>query len=576
MTTPSWLEHYDPGVPPSLHPYPDRTLLDYLADGARERPGHPALLFKGARLSLGRLEALTDAFAAALAAAGVRKGDRVALLLPNSPQFVIAEVGAWKAGAIVSPLNPMYTDREVGEALERTGAETVVVLTRFYDRVKRVQAGTSVRRVIATHIKEYLPATLRVAYTLFRERSSGDRVRLRDGDVRLPDLLREYLGAGRPRVAVGPDDPALLLMSGGTTGRPKGVVGLHRSLVASGLQLRSWLQRALGEWDDVILLPLPLFHVYGNVGGQGVAFIGHNPLALVPDPHDVGDVVGTLAKTRPAFFVSVPALFGALLRHPDVRSGRADFRSLKACFSGASALLADTKQRFEEVTGGRIVEGYSLTEAMMACTVNPFGGENKLGSVGMPLPDVEVLIVDAETGEREVGPGEEGEIAVRAPQLMAGYWNDPAETRQALRQHGEGGPWLHTGDVGYLDAEGYLFVVDRKKDVIKAGGFQVWPREVEEVVATHPAVLEVGVAGVVDPVRGEQVRAWVVARPGMTVTEEEVREHCRRTLAPYKVPARVEVVAELPKSALGKVLRRVLQDSGSRAGAGSAHAGPAA
>ncbi|HEU0076906.1 MAG TPA: AMP-binding protein, partial [Longimicrobiaceae bacterium] len=479
----------------------------------------------------------------------------------NCPQFLIAELGAWKAGAVVSPLNPMYTDRELGEALERTGAETVVALTRFYSRVKRVQARTAVRRVVATSIKEYLPGALRIAYTLFRERAAGDRVSVRDGDLRLPELLRRYRGAAPPAVRVGPDDPALLLMSGGTTGTPKAVVGLHRSLVASGLQLRSWLHAALGEWDDVILLPLPLFHVYGNVGGQGVALIGHNPLALVPDPHDVTDVVRTLARVRPAFFVSVPALFGALLRHPDVRSGRADFRSLKACFSGASALLAETKLRFEEMTGGRIVEGYSLTEAMMACTVNPVAGENKLGSVGMPLPDVEVRIVD-DGGERELPAGEAGEILLRAPQLMAGYWGDEAETREVLRPHGQGAPWLHTGDVGYLDGDGYLFVVDRKKDVIKAGGFQVWPREVEEAVATHPAVAEVGVAGVVDPVRGEQVRAWVVARPGMRVTEEEIRDHCRLTLAPYKVPARVELVAELPKSPLGKVLRRVLQAGG--------------
>lgn len=559
MESSPWLRHYDDGVPSSLQPYPDRTLLDYVTEGMQQRPDHPALLFKGRSVSYGQLEGWSDAFAAALASLGVRKGDRVALLLPNSPQFVIAELGAWKAGAIVSPLNPLYTERELAEALARTGARTVVLFTRYYAAAKRIQALTAVRRIIATSIKDYLPAGLRLAYTLLRERRAGDRIRLRDGDLRLSELLRRYRDAPRPPVPVGPDDPALLLMSGGTTGTPKAVVGLHRALVATGLQLRVWLHTVLGDWEDVFLLPLPLFHVYGGVAGPGVAFIGHNPLALIPDPHDIGDVVRTLERVRPAFFVSVPALFGALLRHPDVQAGRVDFRSVKACFSGAAALLADTKRRFEEMTGGRIVEGYSLTEAMMACTVNPASGVSKLGSVGMPLPDVEVRIVDDERGEREMPPLAPGEILLRAPQLMAGYWNDAEETRNALRAHGGGARWLHTGDIGYLDEDGYLFVVDRKKDVIKAGGFQVWPREVEEAIATHAAVAEVGVAGVMDPVKGEQVRAWVVVRPETRVTEEEIRDHCQGTLAPYKVPARVEFVRELPKSALGKVLRRQLQ-----------------
>lgn len=554
-----WLRHYPEGIPATLEPYPHRTLLEYVTEGARERPGHPAIVFHGARLSYGALERQSDALATALASLGVRKGDRVALLMPNCPQFVLAELGAWKAGAIVAPLNPLYSERELIESLNRIGAETIVTLSRLYTRVLTARSRTSLRRVIVTNIKEYLPPALRALYTLFREVRAGDRVRLRAGDHTLRGLLRRDAGGPLPTVAVTPDDPALLLMSGGTTGTPKSAIGLHRALVASGLQLREWLRPILGEWDDTVLLPLPLFHVYGNAGAQSFALIGHNPLILVPNPRDIDDLLRTIRREKPSVFVGVPALFNALLNHRDVRAGRVDLRSIKGCFSGAAALMAETKKRFEALTGGRIVEGYSLTEAMMACAVNPVVGTNKIGSVGMPMPDVEVRVVDEDAGVEERQTGRVGEILMRAPQLMAGYWGDPHETRRALRPHGEGGPWLFTGDLGYLDEDGYLFIVDRKKDLIKVSGLQVWPREVEEVLATHPAVADVGVAGVPDERKGETVKAWVVLRPGASVTEDELREHCRASLAAFKVPSAVEFRAELPKTPLGKVLRRQLR-----------------
>jgi long-chain acyl-CoA synthetase len=267
---------------------------------------------------------------------------------------------------------------------------------------------------------------------------------------------------------------------------------------------------------------------------------------------------------KPAFFNGVPSLYIALLNHQDVRQGKVDFRSIKICFSGSAPLMADTKARFESMSGGRIIEGYSLTEAMMACCINPVNGEKKLGSIGMPLPDVHIRIVDGEEGTRVMPAGEVGEIIMSAPQLMVGYWNRPDETAGILRDHvDEHGTrrWLHTGDLGYMDADGYVFVVDRKKDLIKpSGGYQVWPREIEEVLASHPAVAEVGVAGVPDNVRGEIVKAWVVVRAGQTVTDQELRAYCRAKLAPYKVPAQVEFRTELPKTMVGKVLRRLLRD----------------
>jgi len=559
-----WLSHYDSDVPATVGPYPNRTLLDYLNDSARSRPDHPALLFKGTTITYGQLAALSDACAAGFRAMGIRRGDRVGLVLPNCPQFVIAEVAAWKIGAIVAPLNPIYTEPELEEPIREHGIETIVTLTRYYERVKRLQATTTIKRVVSTNIKDYFPIALRTLFTLFREKRDGDRVPVRDGDYDFLSLLRQHDGAPAQTTRVSGEDPAILLMSGGTTGTAKGVLGKHAAYVITGLQILAWFTSVLEPQKDIVLLALPLFHVYANLGVQPMAFMTTNTIALVPNPRDLHDVLKTIARVRPTFFPSVPTLFIALLNHPDVKSKKADFTSIKACFSGASALLADTKQRFESLSGGRIVEGYSLTEAMMALAVNPVKGPNKIGSVGMPLPDVHVRIFDADEGTAVMPTGKVGEIAFSAPQLMVGYWNRPDETGIVLRDHVEADGttrrWLHTGDLGYLDEDGYIFIIDRKKDLIKTSGYQVWPREVEEAIASHPAVAEVGVAGVPDPVKGEVVRAWVVLRSSQALGEQELRAYCRERLAPYKVPSTIEFRSDLPKTLVGKVLRRALRD----------------
>ena len=553
-----WLAHYDSDVRPSLAPYPNATLLDYLSQLAREHGSKTALLFKGASMSYGRLEAESNAFAAALVAQGVKPGDRVVLVLPNCPQFFVAEFGAWKAGAIAVPLNPTYSEREIREALEAMRVEIVVTLTPFYARVKQAQGRTAVRLVVATSIKEYLPPVLRILFTLLKERKGGHRITIQTGDRWYGQLLKEYAGAARPDVPVGPDDRAVILSSGGTTGTPKGVVGLHRHYVAAGLQLDHWTKAAKTPWTDVIMLPLPLFHVYGNMGVQPLAFLGPHPLSLVPNPRDLDDLLATIKQVKPAFFNGVPSLYTAILNHSKVRAGRVDLRSIRICFSGAAALMAETKHQFEEKTGARIVEGYSLTEGMMACCVNPVQGPNKLGSIGMPLSDVEVRIVDSDDGRRPLAPGEIGELIMWAPQCMSEYWNNPLETDDALRLHADGRRWLHTGDLAYIDEDGYVFLVDRKKDLIKTSGFQVWPREIEEVLSAHPAVMEVGVAGISDPVKGEVAKAWVVLKAGAHATEDALRAYCKERLAPYKVPAAVEFRKDLPKTMVGKILRRAL------------------
>ncbi len=560
--TAPWLAHYDAGVPQTLAPYADRTLLDYLTDAARTRPTDAALLFKGATITTAALEDLSDALASAFQTLGIGRGDRVALLLPNCPQFFIAQFAAWKIGAIVAPLNPIYTEHELEWPLLEHGIETIVTLTRFYQRVKRVQPRTALKRVIAANIKESFPPLLRTLFTLVREKREGDRVQLTVDDHDFARLLHAHQGGKPARSNPDAADPAVLLMSGGTTGTPKGVIGTHGAYVMSGQQVHAWLGSILRPGDR-ILLPLPMFHVYANAGVQSLALVAGCPLALVPNPRDVSDVLATVRRVRPAFFNGVPTLYVALLAHPDVQSGKADFKSVKVCFSGAAPLMADTKQRFESLTGGRIIEGYSLTEAMMAACVNPVKGPNKIGSVGMPLPDVSVIIVDPDEGTLPVSAGTVGEVCLSAPQLMAGYWNNAGETSSVLRDHpGADGTrrWLHTGDLGYLDDDGYLFIVDRIKDLIKTSGYQVWPREVEEALSAHPAIAECGVAGIPHPVQGEAVKAWVVLRAGQQSSETEIRAFCRERLAPYKVPSTIEFRTELPKTMVGKVLRRALKE----------------
>ena len=315
----------------------------------------------------------------------------------------------------------------------------------------------------------------------------------------------------------------------------------------------------MNEWSDTIMLPLPLFHTYANTGVQSLALINHNPLSLIPNAGDFGDMLKEIAAVKPAFICAVPTLLSAILNHKLARAGKVDFHSIKLCFCGAAPLMAETQRRFEELTGGVIVEGYSLTEAQMAVLANPVRGEKKIGSVGMPLPDIDLRIVDSDDGHTPVPLGDVGEIVLSAPQLMLGYWQRPEETREMLRTNDHGQRSLYTGDLGYVDPDGYVFIVDRKKDLIKTSGYQVWPREIEEAISTHASVAEVGVVGMPDNMRGESVKAFVVFRPGMTATEAELKTFCRERLAPYKVPSEFEVVADLPKSHVGKVLRRALK-----------------
>jgi long-chain acyl-CoA synthetase len=547
-----WFKSYDPLLPHTLKPYPDQTLLDVLRETVSLRPGYTALIFKGLHLTYTRLAALSDAFAAALLDLGVARGERVATLLPNSPQAIIAQLGAWKAGAIFCPINATYTEWELEHALNECEAETVVVLNPFYAKVKAIQPRTSIKRVIACHIKDFLPSHLSLLFTLLKEKKEGYRIQLYPGDHDFDALLRHYSSAPASALEIRPSDPAILLFSGGTTGLPKAVLASHRSLLISALQLQAYARTVLSDWDDRLTLVMPLFHIYGNMA-LNTALVARWPMVVIPNPRDIDDLVATLRKEQPAVLHGVPTLFNALLSHPDVISGKVDFKSMKICYSAAAPLLQETKERFEKLTNGRLLDAYAMTETILAAVVCPVHSEYKPGSTGLPLPDVDLRVVDLETGLQDLPANTPGEIVIRAPQIMEGYWKRPDETADMIRDG-----WVFTGDVGYLDDDGYLFLIDRKKDVIKPSGFQVWPREVEEVIAAHPLVQEVCVGGVPDEQTSEAVKAWIVLKPGAHLDPDELRTFCRQKLSGYKIPRHIEFRDSLPKTMVGKHLRRLL------------------
>lgn len=552
METWPWLNCYDEGVPKHLE-YPAIPLFKFLEEVAEQHPDTPCTIFKGAKISYKEMNQIVDRLAAGLAKeAGVKKGDRVGIFMPNTPQFVMAYFAVLKLGAIVVAVNPLYSATEIEHQLNDAGINVMLVMSNFYNLIKQVQPKTKLRTVIVTNIKEALPPVLGFLFSLTKEKKGGFRVQLADGDIWMQELINRYQPEDRPKVDVGPEDIALFQYSGGTTGVSKAAVALHRNLVANSVQIKGWLVNA-EPGKEVVLMAIPLFHVYGMVAGMLLALQTAAAMVMVPNPRDLKDVLTNLNKYKATLFPGVPTLYNAINNHPDVIAGKYNLSSIKACISGSAPLLRETKEKFEALTGGKLVEGFGLSEAPTATHCNPLFGDNPPGSIGLPLPDVESRIVDLETGETFLPAGEVGELVIRGPQVMKGYHNMPTETENTLRNG-----WLYTGDIAKMDERGYFYIVDRKKELIKPGGYQVWPREVEEVIAAHPKVLEVGVAGVPDPYRGETVKAWVVAKPGEELTADELKAWCKERLAKFKVPTEVEFRTELPKTTVGKILRREL------------------
>ncbi len=546
-----WLKRYDSGVPQHID-YPDIPLFDLLEQAAQKYPDAPCTIFKGAKISYKEMDELTDQLAAGLASLGVKKGDRVGIFMPNTPQFVLAYFAILKAGGVVVATNPLYSAREIEHQINDAGVETMLVMSNFYNLVKQVQPKTKIRNLIVTNLKESLPPVLAFLFTLTREKKGGFRVTLAEGDIWLPDLLAKHKPEDRPKVEIGADDVALFQYSGGTTGISKGAIALHRNLIANALQIRAWITNA-EEGNETTLMAIPLFHVYGMVAGMLFSIRCGSAMVMVPNPRDLKDVLTNIQKYKTTIFPGVPTLYNAINNHPDVLANKFDLSSIKACISGSAPLMRETKENFESLTGGKLFEGYGLSEAPTASHCNPLMGENRTGSIGLPLPDVDCRIISLDDEVTVLPAGEIGELVLKGPMVFYGYHNMPTETANALRDG-----WLYTGDIARMDEEGYFYIVDRKKELIKPGGYQVWPREVEEVIAAHPKVLEVGVAGIPDPYRGETVKAWVVVKPGESLSDEEIKDWCKERMAKFKVPTHIEYRNELPKTTVGKILRREL------------------
>jgi long-chain acyl-CoA synthetase len=545
-----WVKFYEPGIPPGLT-YPDLTLGNILSQTASKYPGHTALLFFGRKITFAELDGLVNRFSHALSGLGVNKGDRVALMLPNIPQMVIAYYGTLRIGAIAVATNPLYLAHELEVQLKDSGAEILVAVDMFYPVISRALPKTSVKKLILCGIKDYLPFPLNLLYPI-KAKIEKQWVSVK----RVPPIydflsLLSEAQATPVITAVSPDDTAILQYTGGTTGTPKGAVLTHRNLVANAVHNKVWLIGGK-EGEERILAVIPFFHVYGMTTAMNLGMLLGAELILLPKFH-TKEVLEFINKYRPTIFPGIQAMYLAIGNYPNIH--KYDLTSIKAAISGAGPLMREVQERFEQLTRARIVEGYGLSEASPVTHCNPVFGRRKMGSIGLPFPDMEAMIVDIETGEKEMPVGETGELVVKGPQVMKGYWNKPDETAKALR-----GGWLHTGDIARMDEEGYFFIVDRIKDMIKTVGENVYPREVEEVLFTHPKVKDVVVVGLPDGFKGEKIKAYIILKEGVTATANEIIQHCREQLSKFKVPKEVEFRDQLPKTLVGKVLRRVLRD----------------
>jgi long-chain acyl-CoA synthetase len=550
-----WFQHYDQNVPHDLH-YPQAPISGLLEGAAKRFPDRMALEFLGFSMTYAQLWEAAQKFATALQQLGVQKGDRVAVMLPNSPQFVIAFYGATLIGAVVVNTSPLYVARELEHQLRDSGSETLILLNMFYPRYREIAGNVPVKRVIVTGIEDYLPFPKNVLYPIkARREKTWVNIKPEQHIFFFKHLLQKYPAQpGNARVL--PDDLALLQYTGGTTGTPKAAMLSHRNLMANVFQAAAWTNYAK-DGQEVMLGVIPFFHVYGMTVAMNLGIKQAASLILMPR-FNTKDVLETIQKHRPTMFPGVPTMYVAINNHKDVK--KYDLSSIKACISGAAPLPLEVAHAFEALTKGHLVEGYGLTEASPCTHNNPIFGEKREGSIGMPMPGMDARIIDENA--QTVATGEIGELAVSGPNVMQGYWQRPDETAKCIRESLDDGQtpgrWLLTGDMVRMDEDGYFYIVDRKKDMIDASGYNVYPREVEEVLYQHPKIKEAVVVGVPDPYRGETVKAYIVLKDDQTASETEILEFCKLKLAAYKTPKLLEFRTELPKTLVGKILRRVL------------------
>ncbi|UOE96527.1 long-chain-fatty-acid--CoA ligase [Alkalihalobacillus sp. LMS39] len=544
-----WLNHYPEEIPETIA-YEDRTLFSYLKEAAEETPDKKLLHFLGKELTFHEVYTQSKQFANQLSSIGVKKGDKVAIMLANTPQSVICYYGALMIGAVVVQTNPLYVEREIEHQLNDSGAKVIVCLDLVYSRVAKVRENTPLEYVIVTGIKDYLPFPKNLIYPFIQKKKMGIKIDVQydNQTLNLMDFLKQG-SVKEPLVEMTPsEDLALLQYTGGTTGPAKGVMLTHENLVVNTTQCLHWMYKSK-KGEEVFLAVLPFFHVYGMTVIMNSAIMFRSKMIILPK-FDPKDVLKAIQKHKVTVFPGAPTMYVSLINEPTIKEY--DLSSIETCLSGAAPLPLEVQQKFEKLTGGKLVEGYGLTETSPVAVSTPIWGKRKEGSIGVPWPDTDVAILSAETGEF-AQPKEVGEVMVRGPQVMKGYWNRPEATAATFKDD-----WFLTGDMGYMDEDGYFYIVDRKKDMIIAGGFNIYPREIEEVLYEHESIQEAVIIGVPDPYRGETVKAFVVLKDGHSVTEAELDQYCRKNLAAYKTPKLYEFRDELPKTLVGKILRRVL------------------
>ncbi|MFG6116458.1 AMP-binding protein [Halobacillus sp. MO56] len=557
-----WHRHYPEEIPATLD-YDKKALHQFLYEAAELYPKKKALHFMGKELTYEEVLQQTEIFAAYMQKLGLEKGDRVAIMLPNSPQSVIAYYGILMAGGIVVQTNPLYMERELEYQMNDSGAKMIICLDILYPKVSNVKGNTDLEHVIITGIKDYLPFPKNRIYPFIQKRQYKLVVTPEQtNDTHLWEHILQSTEDKVTPVDIDPEeDLALLQYTGGTTGYPKGVMLTHLNLVANTQMSMNWLYKCK-RGEEIVLGVLPFFHVYGMTAVMNLSIMMGSKMILLPK-FDAGEVLKTIDKQKPTLFPGAPTIYIALLNHPSLK--KYDLSSVEACISGSAPLPVEVQERFERVTGGKLVEGYGLTETSPVTHSNFVWGRRINGSIGVPWPDTDAKIFRMESDE-EAEFEEVGEIVVKGPQVMKGYWGRKEDTDEVLNAEG----WFRTGDLGYMNEEGYFYVVDRKKDMIIAGGFNIYPREVEEVLYEHEAVQEAVVVGIPDPYRGETVKAFIVKREDSSVSEQELNDFCRKHMAAYKVPRIYEFRDELPKTAVGKILRRTLiEEEKNKQGTGS-------
>lgn len=563
-----WLGAYDDYVPHSCAPYPDWTGRDLLEDAVNHAPDTTALIMsadlplfgrQSRKISYRELKEDVDALAAALEGLKLEKGSRVVLLMPNSPQFVISWFAVLSAGYVCVGLNPTYPPERLAQIFRDCDAKAVITLSLFYPAIQKVRDKTPIEHVIVTNIKEGLPTLAKFLFTLAKEKKEGHRQEIAPGDLALADLLEKYRGQ-KPTTDVSPDDIAIFQYTGGTTGPSKAAVSTHRAIVSNAIQQNAWLNgTSTPEPGRVTLGALPFFHVFGMITVVLMGIYARSTIVLIPNARDIDDVVDCTDHFKPETFPGVPALYNAINNHKKVLAGEVDLSSIRHCISGSAPLPRPTKEKFEALSGGKLVEGYGMSEMPTATHCNPLQGKNITGSVGIPNPDTISRIVSVEDPFEIKPVGEIGEIAVTGPQMMLRYHGSPTETKNAIVE-ADGYRWFLTGDIGYMDEEGYFYIVDRKKDMALIGGFNVYPNQVDQVLNAHPAVAEVATAVIPHPDKPgqEALKAWVVLNPDMSVTTDELMAFAGEKLARYEIPSRYEFIDEIPRSTVGKILRRQL------------------